>query len=86
MTDFKPLEYGSHMHTVESIISDIYGDEHAAAAKLGVVPSAVWNWKKWGHFPFRLVFTIAEDAKAKGIELAACDVPVSPKHKTGAAA
>jgi len=74
------------MQTVETIIEALYGDERSAAKRLGVVPTAIWNWKKWGYFPIRLVVTIAGDAQAKGINLPACDVPVSPKHKTGAAA
>lgn len=86
LTEFNPLEYSRAMHTVQTIIHDVYGDERKAAERFGLVPSAVWNWKKWGHFPLRLVFMIAEDARAKGIEIAACDVPVSPKHKTGVAA
>src|SRR5690242_6871648 len=76
LTIFKLSEYGCrNMQTVDSIIKSVYGSDAAAANALGVVRSAVSNWKAWGHFPMRLVVPIWRDAKNQGVEIQVDEIP-----------
>jgi hypothetical protein len=64
------------MQTVESIIKSVYGRAVVAADKLGVLPSAVSNWKKSGYFPSRVIIPLCEDARELGIPLDVSEIPV----------
>lgn len=65
------------MLTVDSIITSVYGRPVKAAAKLGVKPSAVSNWKASGYFPSRLIKSLCQDAKSVGVPLDVNDIPIA---------
>ena len=65
----------ARMRTVASLLVDVYGSDAEAALKLGVVRSAVCNWKDRGHFPARLTVRIWKDAKARGLKIGVEDIP-----------
>lgn len=79
------------MHTVESLLEDIYGSESEASKTLvdkGLIRSrsAISNWKAWGYFPTRLLPQIMADAAAKDVSITVADIPVMPiKPKESAA-
>lgn len=83
---FTRLEYCSGMQSVESILASIYGSEGDAAPRLGVVRSAISNWKAQGYFPARLVAQLLADARAARVKIDFADIPISTSTKTGSAA
>jgi len=54
--------------TVGDVI-DRLGGNRSVAAKYGVGPTAVCNWRTWGRFPPRLHYRISQDCRAAGIRL-----------------
>lgn len=74
------------MQSVETILKDVYGSESEASVRLGVVRSAISNWKKWGYFPSRLLPRLIADSGAAGVALGVADVPILQKTDAGTAA
>ncbi len=70
----------SIMATVDSILKDVYGEEAQAAVHLGVVRSAISNWKAWGHFPAHVLPKIVADANASGVTLDVADIPIMTRR------
>ena len=62
--------------TVDAVLDQVYGGKENAAAALGVVKTAPYNWLSWGHFPLRVALKISREAKEKGIDLPLEEIPV----------
>ena len=71
------------MQTVETIISEVYGDAKTAADKLGVTRPAVSNWEARGHFPTRLIIAILNHASQRNIALEASEIPINRNAAPG---
>lgn len=65
------------MRTVETIIETVYRTPEAAAEKLGVGTSAIWNWKAWGKFPARLAAPILQHARESNVDLDVSEIPLT---------
>ena len=63
------------MRTVDEILEQVYGSGAEAASALGVLKTAPYNWKKWGHFPARIAIQIFMEAKRKRIALSLAEIP-----------
>ena len=60
---------GMKINTVSDLI-DALGGPSAAARELGVVPSAVTNWRRQGYIPGRNVIKVQQLAKRRKWKLA----------------
>lgn len=60
-----------HMQTLQTVtaVIDAFGGTAATAARFGVLPSAVSNWKAAGKFPQRLHYLIDSEAKKSNLDI-----------------